>query len=177
MRVSRRRGATAAKALAQNASLMARVIAALKSHGGTNLQTQEVSLSPQTNAKGNVTGFVADDSVSADSPIAGAGALIDAAVSAGANTVNGPTLSVSSQDAVYRQALAKAIADARAKAQALGQAGGFGVGAVSSVTEESQAPSQTLEAPSAMGAAKSATPVEPGTQDITADVSVTFTIG
>ena len=171
------RGATAASALSQNASLMTRVIAALKAHGGTNLQTQQVSLSPQTNAKGKVTGFVADDSVSADSPIAGAGALIDAAVAAGANTVSGPTLSVSSVASIYRQALAQAVADARAKAQALGQAGGFTVGAVSIVTEDSQVPEENAAVPAAMGAAKASTPIEPGTQDITADVSVTFTIG
>ncbi len=170
------RGATAAKALAQNAALMTRVIAALKSHGGKDVQTQQVSLSPQTDSKGNVTGFVADNSVSADSTIAGAGALIDAAVAAGANNVSGPTLSVSTQDALYRQALGKAVEDARAKAQALGQAGGFGVGAVSIVSEQSVAPSPVPEAAASMGAAKS-TPIEPGTQDITADVSVTFTIG
>jgi uncharacterized protein len=170
------RGATASAALAQNASLMARVIAALKGHGGKNVQTEQVSLTPQTNARGDVTGYVADNSVSADAPIVAAGALIDAAVGAGANTVSGPTLSVSTSDADYRQALAKAVADARAKAQALGQAGGFAVGAVSSVTEQSAAPVETL-APAAMSAAKSATPVEPGTQDITADVSVTFQIG
>ena len=169
------RGATAAQALAQNAAVMTRVIGALKAHGGKNLQTQQVSLSPQTNAQNKVSGFVADNSVSADSSIAGAGTLIDAAVAAGANDVSGPTLSVSSQDALYRQALQKAVADARAKAQALGQAGGFNVGAVSIVIEESQTPDQPLE-PAAMGAAKSATPVEPGTQDITADVSVTFAI-
>lgn len=170
------RGATAAQALGQNANVMTRVIAALKSHGGKDLQTEQVSLSPQTNSAGKVTGFVADNSVSADSAIGGAGALIDAAVAAGANNVSGPSLGVSSQDTLYREALQKAVADARAKAQALGQAGGFTVGAVSIVSEQSEAP---VLQPAAMGAAKTAapTPVEPGTQDITADVSVTFTIG
>jgi uncharacterized protein YggE len=166
---------TAAAALAQNAKLMSSVIAALKAAGGSNLQTQQVSLYPQTNDRNQVTGYVADNSVSAEAKIAGAGALIDAAVAAGANNVSGPTLDVSDRDARYRDALGKAVADARAKAAALAGAGGFGVGPVSSVTEQTAAaPAPVYEA---VAAGKSAaTPIEPGTQDVTADVTVTFRI-
>ena len=39
-------------------------------------------------------------------------ALIDAATEAGANQINGPGLSASNAEALYRQALAKAVADA-----------------------------------------------------------------
>jgi uncharacterized protein len=166
---------TAAAALAQNARLMSSVIAALKAAGGSDLQTQQVSLYPQTNDQNQVTGYVADNSVSAEAKIAGAGALIDAAVAAGANNVSGPTLDVSDRDARYRDALGKAVADARAKAAALAGAGGFGVGPVSSVTEQTAAaPAPVYEA---AAAGKSvATPIEPGTQDVTADVTVTFRI-
>jgi uncharacterized protein YggE len=166
---------TAAAALAQNAKLMNAVIAALKAAGGSNLQTQQVSLYPQTNDRNQVTGYVADNSVSAEAKIAGAGALIDAAVAAGANNVSGPTLDVSDRDARYRDALGKAVDDARAKAAALAGAGGFGVGPVSSVTEQTAAaPAPVYEA---VAAGKSvATPIEPGTQDVTADVTVTFRI-
>jgi hypothetical protein len=166
---------TAAAALSQNAKLMSSVIAALKAAGGSNLQTQQVSLYPQTNDRNQVTGYVADNSVSAEAKIAGAGALIDAAVAAGANNVSGPTLDVSDRDARYRDALGKAVADARAKAAALAGAGGFGVGPVSSVTEQTAAaPAPVYEA---VAAGKSAaTPIEPGTQDVTADVTVTFRI-
>lgn len=163
---------TAAAALAESSTEMNAVIAALKAHGGSNLQTQAVSLQPRTNAQGRVTGYAADDQVSAEAAIADAGGLIDAAVKAGANTVDGPSLSVSDREGAYEKALAEAVANARAKARALGAAGAFGVGPVSSVTEESQAPG-----PIAFGAvtAKSAgTPVEAGTQEVTADVTVTF---
>ena len=108
--------ATAAGALSQNAKLMNSVIAALKAAGGSDLQTQQVSLYPQTNDQNQVTAYVADNSVSAKTKIAGAGALIDAAVAAGANTVSGPSLDVSDRDARYRDALGKAVEDARAKA-------------------------------------------------------------
>ncbi len=166
--------ASAAAALAQNAKLMGSVIDALEAAGGTELQTQQVSLYPQTNDQNQVTAYVADNSVSAKTKIAGTGALIDAAVAAGANTVNGPTLDVSDRDARYRDALGKAVEDARAKAAALARAGGFGVGQVSSVTE--QAASAPVPVYEAAAAKSDATPIEPGTQDVTADVTVTFRI-
>src|SRR5258705_1236955 len=122
--------ASASAALAANATLMNTVVAALKAAGGQKLQTQQVSLYPQTDQQGQVTAYVADNSVSANTKIADTGALIDAAVGAGANTVSGPTLSVSDRDARCRDALGKAVADARLKAEALAKAAGFGVGPV-----------------------------------------------
>ena len=166
--------ASASAALAENAKLMNAVVAALKSAGGTDLQTEQVSLSPQTNDQGEVTSYAADNTVSAKTKIAGAGALIDAAVAAGANTVSGPSLDVSDRDARYRDALGRAVDDARAKAEALAKAGGFGVGPVSSVTESSAgAPVPMFQATAAK---VDSTPIEPGTQDVTADVTVTFRI-
>ncbi len=168
------RAPTAAAALAQNSDAMQQVIAALKKAGGTGLQTQQVSLYPQTDDRGAVTGYVAQNTVSAKAKIAGAGALVDAAVAAGANTVDGPNLDVSDRDALYRDALKQAVADARAKAQALADAGGFAVGPVFTVTEQgASAPQPVFEAAAAKSAA---TPVEPGTQDVTADVTVSFAI-
>jgi uncharacterized protein YggE len=166
--------ATAADALAQNSARMNDVIAALKQHGGKDVQTQQVSLYPQSREDGSIIGYTADNSVSASAQVAEAGALIDAAVGAGANTVSGPTLSVSDRDDRYRDALKKAVEDARAKALALADAGGFGIGPVSTVVEQSSTPPVPIFA---AGAAKDAsTPIEPGTQDVTADVTVTFAI-
>lgn len=171
------RAATAADALSQNSTTMNKVVAALKQAGGTKLQTQQVSLYPQTNEAGNVTGYTAQDSVSAHSDVAGAGGLVDAAVGAGANTVDGPTLSLSNQSELYQQALARALDDAKAKAQALAKAGGFGVGQVSSVSESSQeTPGPVYKTAAASAGDAASTPVEPGTQDVTADVTVTFEI-
>ena len=165
---------SAADALSANATLMNRVVAALKAASGSDLQTQQVSLSPQMNEQGQVTAYAADNSISAKAKIEDAGGLVDAAVHAGANTVSGPSLDVSGRDALYRRALGKAVEDARAKAQALADAGGFGVGQVSSVAEQSaNAPGPVFQA----AVAKSdATPIEPGTQDVSADVVVTFRI-
>jgi len=168
--------ATAAEALADNARRMSAVVAALKDAGGKRLQTQQVSLYPQQDADGKVTAYVADNTAAASIGVADAGALVDAAVAAGANTVSGPSLGVSDADALYRAALKKAVDDARAKAQALAEAGGFGVGVVSSVTEQSAAAPVPIFERAAAAKAADTTPVEPGTQDVTADVTVTFRI-
>jgi uncharacterized protein len=168
--------ATAAEAIAANARTANAVVDALKGAGGTEIQTQQVSLYPRTDEQGNVTGYSAQNTVSAKAKIADAGALIDAAVAAGANTVDGPTLDVSDRDALYRDALKKAVEDARAKALALADAGGFGLGPVTTVVEQGAASPPVFQ-PAAMDArAAGSTPVEPGTQDVTADVTVSFTI-
>jgi hypothetical protein len=165
---------TAQAALSSNASKMTDVIAALKRVGYKSLQTQQVSLQPQTNQSGKVTGYVAQNTVSVTSTIAAAGNLIDAAVAAGANSVDGPTLGVANQNLIYNTALQRAVANARNKARALAKAGGFHVGRVLSVSEQSQQSPITFG--SAPSAAKVPTPIEPGTQQVTADVQVSFAI-
>src|SRR5947209_19658896 len=74
--------ASAADAMTRNARLMNSVIAALQKGGATNIQTQQVSLFPQTADDGSITGYAADNSVSAATTVANAGDLIDAAVAA-----------------------------------------------------------------------------------------------
>jgi uncharacterized protein YggE len=166
---------TAAEALSQNSARMNDVIAALKAHGGKDLQTQQVSLYPQSKDDGTIIGYSADNSVSASASIAGSGALIDAAVGAGANTVSGPILSISDQDARYRDALKKAVEDARAKALALADAGGFGIGPVSTVVEQTSSAPQPMFSAGAV-AKDAATPIEPGTPAVTAADTVTSSI-
>ena len=108
---------------------MRRVIAAVKAAGGTDVKTQSVSLSPRYNERNEVQAFVATNTVSATiKEIAKAGALIDAAVDAGANQVYGPSLSRGDQSELYRNALKAAVADARASAQALASASNLSLG-------------------------------------------------
>ena len=153
---------------------MTKVITALKAVGFKELQTQQVSLMPLTNSKGRVTGYQAQDSVSVTASIADAGKLIDAAVGAGANNVDGPTLGVANQNLIYNTALQRAVVNARLKAKALAKAGGFHIGRVLSVSEQgSPTPIEFGAAPSA---AKSPTPIVAGTQQVTADVQVVFAI-
>ena len=166
------RAANARDAAAANAKDMREVIAAVKAAGAKDVQTQSVSLSPQTGANGAVTGFVASNTVTATIDVARAGAVIDAAVAAGANQVAGPSLSVDDADALYRQALTAAVADARRKAETLAGAGGRTLGPVTTIAEASQ----STPVPMLGKSDASATPIEAGTQEIQASVTATFAL-
>lgn len=167
---------TARAALSANATAARRVVDALRAAGvaAADLQTQQIALSPRYNEQGNdIVGYTAHTSVSARiRDLARAGAVIDAAVNAGANTVDGPSLTRSDQTELYRTALRNAVADARAKAQALAAAGNVTLGSVVSVVEAGAAPMPVDE----RMAAADAPPIEPGTQRIEAMVTVTFAI-
>src|SRR3954467_13882680 len=65
--------ATAAAARATNSKAMNAVIVALKQAGGDDLQTQQVSLYPQSDEQGKVTGYSAQNTASAKSAVAGPG--------------------------------------------------------------------------------------------------------
>ena len=114
------RAKTAAAALAANASAAGAVVEALKRAGvaAADLQTQQVSLQPRYDDNGAaIVGYDAQTSVAATlRSLAKAGAVVDAAVAAGADQVSGPTLTSAAREALYRQALAAAYADAKAKA-------------------------------------------------------------
>ena len=172
------RAKTAAQALQQNSADMRKVIDALEAAGikAAALQTSSVSLTPLTSEDGQtIVGYSASNSVSATiDDISFAGQIVDSAVAAGANQVDGPALTVADQDALYRSALKKAVADARTKAETLADASGLHVGAVRSVAEGGT----SGPVPFADAARASApTPIEPGTQEITATVTVVFDVG
>jgi len=166
---------TATAALTQNSSDATAVIAALKAAGVTpaNLQTSQVSLMPQSSQDGTtIISYTASNSVTVLTPLADAGKVVDAAVGAGANGVSGPSLDVSDQDALYRDALHKAVDDAKLKAQSLADAAGLSLGGAVTITEGgSTSPLPFAAKMSAVG-----TPIEAGTQQIQASVTVTYSM-
>lgn len=158
---------TAKAALAKNGALADAVVAALR---GAKVQTSGVSLGPQLNDQGTtVLGYNASTTVTADMELAQAGSLIDAAVAAGATSVSGPSWSTSDRDALYRKALADAVADARAKASVLADSSGLTLGGIQTVAEGS-----TASAPVPWAAAAGVAKLEPGTQTVDASVTVAF---
>ncbi len=169
-------GATAKAALAANAAEMRRVLAALRSAGATDLKTQSVSVNARYAEAGAVQGFTAQNSVSATvRNVARAGAVIDAVVAAGANQVYGPTLTHANPAELYRQALRAAVAEARLSAQALAAASNLTLGAVTTVVENGSAPMPLAAMASrAADEAVAQTPIEPGQQEVSASVAVTF---
>ena len=165
------RASTAKAALAANGTAMQKVIAALRAHDGKDVTTQTVSLSTAFDQNGQPNGFVASNIATAETTLDNAGALIDAAVAAGANTVYGPSLSRSDTDALYRQALAEAVEDANARAQILAKAAGRSLGRVTTVAESGSAP---VPFAAKASAAQDSTPVVSGPQETSASVSVTY---
>jgi uncharacterized protein YggE len=167
------RATTARAALQANATAMEKVLDALRARGGRDVTTQTVSLSTAFDEQGRPNGFVASNVASAETSLSGAGALIDAAVAAGANTVYGPSLSRSDADALYDQALEKAVADAKDRAALLAKAAGRELGRVMAIVEAGASESP-LYAAKREAAADASTPVVSGPQETTASVSVTY---
>ena len=167
------RAATARAALQANATAMQKVIDALEARGGKDITTQTVSLSTAFDEQGRPNGFVASNVASAETTLAGAGALIDAAVAAGANTIYGPSLSRSDADALYDQALEKAVSDAKDRAGLLARAAGRDLGRVTAIVEGGADVAIPFAA-KREAAADSSTPVVSGPQETSASVSVTY---
>jgi uncharacterized protein YggE len=169
------RKATAQAAVAANAEVMRRILNALRRAGGRELATQWVTVYPTTDETGAVTGYAASNSVSAVSDVDDAPALIDAAAEAGANQISGPGLSSANAEELYRQALAKAVDDARLNAEVLAKAAGRSLGAITTIVEGGAASPQPLYREAAQDSGGS-TPIVPGEQKTSATVSVTFAL-
>jgi uncharacterized protein YggE len=167
------RGATAKAAVSANGDQMRRLVNALREAGAREIATQWVSVYPVSSGEdGRVTGYSASNSVSATVDADDAAALIDAATEAGANQVSGPGLSASNTEDLYRQALAKAVGEARERAQVLAKAAGRSVGGVTAIVEGGG--STPLPYAERLAADAASTPIVPGEQETSATVTVTF---
>jgi uncharacterized protein YggE len=168
------RAATARAAIAANAREMREVIAAVKAAGGRQVGTQSVWLSQVSDENNEPSGFAASNSVSAVVDIDRGGAVIDAAVAAGANQVNGPLMSVADRGKLYRQALTAAMANARLSAETLAAAAGRSLGKVISVVEGGGSTPVPMYEKAAIS--DGGTPIEAGTQQTSASITVTFAL-
>jgi uncharacterized protein YggE len=143
----------------------------------SDIQTQDVSVSANYSDENRIDGYSASNSVLVKiRDLSSAGKVLDAASNAGANQVYGPSLSRSDQDGLQAKALRDAVSDARKKAEALADAAGVGLGRVTAISEGFSGGPQPYYA-AEMRLAKSDAPIEPGTQDVQANVTVTFAIG
>ena len=178
--------ANAAAAASDIANRASAVIAALKSLGiaasdirtsGFNLYYRQPSQGPAGTIKG---AYVASESVTIKAPVGKVGAAIDAAVAAGANESYGLEYDTSNRDALYKQAVQRAVQQAHDLAAAAASAAGVKLGTVISIRVPSFAPPGIVPlARTAMtlsAAAPAPPPIEPGTGKISASVSVTYSI-
>jgi len=167
--------ATAADALSRSSDQARAIVSALEQAGidAKDIQTTDVSLWPRTRANGTeIVGYTASNSVDVTAPLTKAGAVVDAAVGAGANNVDGPNLDTSDKSSFYDDALKQALADAKGKAQALAAASGLNITGVEKVTEGGQA--NPLPYFGAAKASAAGVSIQPGTQQIQASVTVTY---
>jgi uncharacterized protein YggE len=172
------RGRTAQEAQNENNLTMQAVIAAIKAVGipDKSIQTIGVSLYPTTDQGQVITGYDASNEVDVTiDQISQAGAVLDAAVKAGANQSAGVRFGLKDQTTARNQALAAAATDARSKATALATALGLQITGVESVSEQNvNVP--TFSPPRAFAGAPAAqsVPIEPGQLTVSAQVTIVF---
>ncbi|MES1201424.1 MAG: SIMPL domain-containing protein [Pseudomonadota bacterium] len=177
-------GDTAAAAMAANSQRMNALMAALRRAGiaERDVQTSNLSVNPQyqyvENQPPHLTGYQANNQVTVKvRNLARMGNVVDAAVAAGGNTVNGISFTFQDVDAQIDRARTDAITEARHRADLYAHALGMQVARVISVSEGGGY-SPPMPMPVMMmaraEAAPAPPPVAPGEVDTTASVSVVF---
>jgi uncharacterized protein len=171
---------TAVAALAANSAALAEVIDQLKAAGvdPADLQTSNLSLNPnwsnyESVSGSAISGYTATNLLTVRvRALDDLGGILDAAVSDGANTMNGITFGLANPTPVLNEARALAVADATARATVLATAAGAALGPILSITEGGAFPGP---APMFRETAASV-PIENGEVGMTASVTVTYEI-
>ena len=104
------------------------------------------------------------------------GAVVDAAVEAGANAINGVSFGIDKPEDLASEAREKAIADARAKAEELAELSGVKVGAVVSVSEVIGQTAFGMERALMADGMGGAGPFTPGEQEVALQLQVVYAI-
>lgn len=176
-------GKTAAEAMEANSAALAAVLANLRAAGieGRDLQTSGLSLNPVwSNYSGTeaprITGFQAMNMLTVRvRALDRLGAVLDAAVKDGANTLNGLSFGVDNPAPLLDEARARAVADARRRAEVLASAAGVRLGRILSISEGgggAPVPQYRMEA----SVAAAPVPVEQGEVTLAAQVAIVWEI-
>ncbi len=175
---------TAVAAMSENARRTTATVAAIRKAGvaDRDIQTTSISLSPQYRYAENqppvITGYQASSRVSVRfRDIKAAGPILDSLVAAGANQIDGPTLSIDKPEPLLDQARVRAIAAARARAALYAKAAGLQVKRIVAISEGSFDAPMSRPMPLLMmrAQAKEAdSSIEAGEQKLAISVSVTF---
>ncbi len=179
------RAPTAEEAATENAAAMNRVSDALKQSLGDKGELRTVGYRVRAvyeydrqSKRNRFVAFEATNRLAVrSSDIKGVGSLLDAAIKAGANNIDGPNWSLAKPDQAIRQAQVEAFKNANAQAEALAQAAGLQLGKVLSIqTGQSRQPRQPM-LNYKTAAAPESTPVEAGNITISATVRCKFALG
>jgi len=163
-----------ASAKAVQDALLAKGVAA------KDLQTSNLSIQPNYTPKGQPSGYVVSEGVTASvRDLAKAGATLTAAVSAGGNAVrvDGVSMALEDTSSLVGGARKGAVDDARAKAEQYAQAAGRSLGEVQSISEVVTSPTpQYYDGRFAASAAGSAVPIQAGSQELSVQVTVVYAL-
>lgn len=175
---------TAAAAMSENSTRQAAIIDAVKAHGieARDIQTSGLSLSPMMDYSQNgqaprVTGYQAQNLITVRvTDLGNLGVVLDQIVGAGANEMQGLVFSREDSQAAEDEARRNAVEDARHRAGVLAEAAGQKLGPLLTITEGGgMAPPRPMMR--AMAAeADSAMPVEAGSLQIGASVSLSYAL-
>jgi uncharacterized protein YggE len=178
-------GASAQEAASKNAAQVATLLGTLGKALGASavINTTNYYIYPNyqsTPPYNTITGYTASATVRVIlSDLTQAGAVIDTAVASGASSISGISFSLKDSEPQRRQALQMATQQALAHANAMAIGSGHSVGAVRSVQEGTYAAITPIyiagggAGPGAGGGGQTPTPVQPGTIQVTANVTVT----
>jgi uncharacterized protein YggE len=178
------RSATASGAIQQAATRMARVRKALTDAGvaDRDIQTSTISLNPEytyaNNQPPKLNGYTASNQLSVRfRDIANAGKILDALVSQGANTINGPTLTIDKPESALDEARARAVTAGRARAELYARSLGMRIVRLVSVSESSSSfpmpPPMPMYARAEVAQAADSK-IDPGEQKLQVNVAMTF---
>ena len=175
-------GDTAASAMAANNEAVSGVIARLIAAkvADRDMQTSNLSLNPNwvANAAGDgqvIKGYVASNLLTVRiKALETTGTVLDAAITDGANTLNGLTFGLANPRPTEDEARKAAVADAMARAKVLADAAGAKLGLIQSITEGGAAEPGPLPMFKAMDAA--AVPVAAGEVGISANVTIVWAL-
>lgn len=180
------RAATPSIAREENTAAINATLAALAEMGieEKDIQTTNMNMWNNYDSNGNLTGYrMSTDLTVYVRDITKAGDVVDAAIAAGANELNGVSYLLSNEDEMYNTALADAIALARTKAEVLAEAAGKTVGQVKKVDETSRAVAtvrnydEAAANPDVGSGSKMEsvrTTIRPGSSTVSAEVQVVF---
>ena len=175
-------------ALSANTLKMNAVLSYLKSNGiaDADITTSDLNVNPEYNyldGNQNLTGYSANQTLTIKiHDFTKLGTLLSNLPNQGVNSIDGVDYSFNDIDSFREQAREQALGNAKDNAEKLAQAAGVTLGKLQSFSESSQNPVTPLPYAMSAGSAESnvaAAPVtqtEPGTQDITADVTVIYQI-
>ena len=178
------RAKTAAGAGAENARIQTVVLDTLRKMGidRAQIRTQGVSLAPEyeyprDGGRPTAIGYQARNTIQVEvRQLPQAGPVVDAALAKGATNIDGLRFFASNVSDARREALGKAVAVAKADAEALARAAGGTLGAMLELTASSNDGGQPYPTPQFMMAkserADAATPIEAGQLKVSASVSV-----